>query len=230
MQPRITIVGSKSPQVIIAEMVTNMIKNKEIPDMLNVVKENCNKELFIEDEKGLLPSLSIVLLQESSRFNRLLKTIKSSLENLKNAIDGTALMSDELDSMFYSLLNNAVPKNWQKVAYPSLKPLASWITDLRERVAFMADWLKNGQPNSYWMSGLFFPQGFLTAVLQSHARQPGKEIPIDELSFSFKFMDFDKENCSARPPEGVYINGLILEGASFDRKRKLLIDSLKVIS
>lgn len=52
----------------------------------------------------------------------------------------------------------------------------------------MSDWLKNGTPNAYWMPGLFFPQGFLTAVLQSHARQPGKEIPIDELSFSFKFM------------------------------------------
>lgn len=183
----------------------------------------------MEDEKGLLPSLTIVLLQETARFNKLLKTIKTSLINLKRAIEGTALMSDELDSMFYSLLNNTVPKNWQKVAYPSLKPLASWITDLKERVSFLSSWLKNGQPNCYWMSGLFFPQGFLTGVLQSHARQPGKEIPIDELAFSFKFMDFDKENCLSRPLEGVYINGLILEGASFDRKKKILVDSMKVL-
>jgi dynein heavy chain len=90
--------------------------------------------------------------------------------------------------MFYSLLNNLVPKNWQKVAYPSLKPLASWIVDLKERMFFMSEWLKNGNPNTFWMSGLFFPQGFLTGVLQSHARRPGEEIPIDELSFSFKFM------------------------------------------
>ena len=123
--------GSKSPQLIISEMVTNMISNKEIPDLLNSTKENCHKELFLEDENGLLPSLSIVLLQESTRFNKLLRTIKTSLQNLKSAIDGTALMSDELDSMFYSLLNNTVPKNWQKVAYPSLKPLASWINDLK---------------------------------------------------------------------------------------------------
>jgi dynein heavy chain len=87
--------------------------------------------LFIKNDKGLLPSLSVILVQEMERFNRLLKVIKSSLENLKSAIDGTALMSDELDSMFYSLINNVVPKNWQKVAYPSLKPLASWIIDLK---------------------------------------------------------------------------------------------------
>lgn len=131
MQPRTNTASGKSPQQIVAEMVSNIIKNKEIPDLLSLNKEHCNKELFVEDEKGLLPSLSIVLLQEAARFNRLLKTIKLSLENLKCAIDGTALMSDELDAMFYSLLNNIVPKNWQKVAYPSLKPLASWLVDMR---------------------------------------------------------------------------------------------------
>lgn len=41
-------------------------------------------------------------------------------------------------------------------------------------------------------------------------------------------MDFDKDNCPAKPTEGVFINGLILEGASFDRKKKILIDAMKV--
>ncbi len=62
MQPRISTPGSKSPQQIIAEMVTNMISNKEVPELLSTVKEHCNKELFVEDEKGLLPSLPIMLL------------------------------------------------------------------------------------------------------------------------------------------------------------------------
>jgi dynein heavy chain len=43
------------------------------------------------------------------------------------------------------------------VAYPSLKPLASWFIDLQKRVTFMDDWLQNGTPKSYWISGLFFP-------------------------------------------------------------------------
>jgi len=33
---------------------------------------------------------------------------------------------------------------------------------------------------------LFFPQGFLTGVLQTHARQ--YKIAIDELGFSFEIM------------------------------------------
>jgi len=64
-----------------------------------------------------------------------------------------------------------------------MKPLASWFDDLIQRVAFMNDWLVNGQPNAYWISGFFFPQGFLTGCLQTHARI--YKIPIDELAFSF---------------------------------------------
>jgi len=108
------------------------------------------------------------------RFNTLIKVIKTSLEDLKKAINGLILLSDELDSMFYDLLIGRVPKNWQKVAYLSLKPLSSWIKDLKLRVAFLREWQTEGTVNSYWMSAFFFPQGFLTGVLQEYARQPDK--------------------------------------------------------
>lgn len=85
--------------------------------------------------------------------------------------------------MYSSFQNGRVPLNWEKVAYPSLKPLTSWYKDLIERVAFMQEWLSNGQPNSFWMSGFFFPQGFMTGCLQTHARN--YKIAIDKLAFSF---------------------------------------------
>jgi dynein heavy chain len=50
-----------------------------------------------------------------------------------------------------------VPGNWSKVAYPSLKPLASWFTDLKKRVEFMEDWLTKGNPSTYWLPGMYFP-------------------------------------------------------------------------
>ena len=46
-------------------------------------------------------------------------------------------MSSELDSMYLRMLNSQVPENWEKVAYPSLKPLMSWFRDLLKRVEFM---------------------------------------------------------------------------------------------
>lgn len=43
--------------------------------------------------------------------------------------------------MFYDLMANRVPKIWKKVSYPSLKPLNSWLKDLKERVIFLKNWL-----------------------------------------------------------------------------------------
>lgn len=68
------------------------------------------------------------------RFNRLLDQIRLSLKHLKLAIEGMMVMSETLDATYFSLLNNQVPVLWNKVAYPSLKPLAAWTTDLIERV------------------------------------------------------------------------------------------------
>jgi dynein heavy chain len=67
--------------------------------------------------------------------------------------------------MYFSLLNNQVPKLWIKVAYPSLKGLASWMRDLQDRVKFMVEWLISGGPNAFWISGFFYPQG--TSIYQS---------------------------------------------------------------
>jgi len=61
----------------------------------------------------------------------------------------------------------------------------------------MRNWLLNGNPNCYWLSGFFFPQGFITGVLQTHARK--YEIAIDKLSFSFRVLDFEKDQLQSRP-------------------------------
>lgn len=71
-------------------------------------------------------------------------------------------------------------------------------------------------PPSFWMSGLYFPQGFLTGVLQTHSRQ--YKIPIDTLNFKFKVMSTEKEKLNSGPDNGVYIHGLFLDGARWDPK------------
>lgn len=46
---------------------------------------------------------------------------------------------------------------WSEVGFLSMKPLASWIIDLGKRVAFLQDWITNGTPKIFWISGFFFP-------------------------------------------------------------------------
>ncbi len=61
-------------------------------------------------------------------------------------------------------------------------------------------------------------QGFLTAVLQNHARK--MRTPIDRLSFGFDIMAEDSHSdIKASPSEGVYVYGLFLESANWDKVR-----------
>jgi dynein heavy chain len=47
---------------------------------------------------------------------------------------------------------------WVARAYPSLKPLSSWVSELLERCRFVSEWVASGTPAVYWISGFFFPQ------------------------------------------------------------------------
>lgn len=89
--------------------------------------------------------------------------------------------------MANSIFDNQVAIIWASKGFLSLKPLGSWIDDLILRVIFLKNWIDNGTPHIFWMSGLFFPQAFVTGSLQNFARK--KAIAIDKLSFKFEFLD-----------------------------------------
>ena len=186
IQPRVSGgSGGLTPDEIVLE------KSKRIKEQIpaNLDRSEGLKDLF-KTHNGLLPSLTTVLVQEMEKFNRLLNVMRKSLDDLVQAIGGFIVMSSDLDAMYLSLINGVVPANWGKVAYPSLKPLTSWFDDLIKRVEFMDNWLRNGNPNAFWISGMFFPQGFMTGCLQTHARQ--YKIAIDELAFSFEVIEAEQ--------------------------------------
>lgn len=62
---------------------------------------------------------------------------QTSLETLNKAIAGFVVMSEEMEKVYNSFLNNQVPSLWSNTAYPSLKPLGSWVKDLILRTAFV---------------------------------------------------------------------------------------------
>lgn len=87
-----------------------------------------------------------------------------------------------MESIYVAFLNNQVPGLWY--AYPSLRPLSSWVNDLRLRLLFIQRWIHTGSVKCYWISGFYYTQGFLTGLLQTHARK--YDLPIDHLSFKFE--------------------------------------------
>lgn len=169
-------------------------------------------------------SMNTVLTQECIRYNSLLDVMDRSLKETIKALKGLVVMSPELEAVAYSMYDNQVPEMWANKAYPSLKPLSSWVTDLLERCRFISDWIARGTPPVYWISGFFFPQAFLTGTLQNYARK--NAFPIDTVSFSFQVCDdLAAETVAQGPEDGCYIRGLFMEGARWDSEAHQLGDS-----
>ncbi|KAJ1514588.1 Dynein heavy chain 1, axonemal [Coelomomyces lativittatus] len=168
-------------------------------------------------------SMSTVLVQEVVRYNRILQLVHTSLQDLIKALKGIMVMSEKLDTMANSMYLNQVPALWSARAYPSLKPLASWVNDLIARIEFLQGWIDHGIPSVFWISGLFFPQAFLTGTLQNFARK--YSLPIDTIQFSFKILKDSWDRIQSGPEDGCYIRGLLLEGARWDSTIEALNES-----
>ncbi|XP_029341080.1 dynein heavy chain 6, axonemal [Acyrthosiphon pisum] len=229
--------AGKSDDEIVMEMAIDISER-----LMNAIDlSEAHSTIMNTDDKGRLPSLSTVLSQEIERFNKLLTIIHNSLNDLSKAIKGLVVMSAELEGVYLSFMNNMVPKMWLDKAYPSLKALGSWVKDLALRLDFINIWMKFGSPPSYWISGLYFPQGFMTGCLQRHARKYA--IPIDSLKVDFELTQTilvqeeiaavhaatAKEDNNAykglkKLEDGVYVHGLYLDAGRIDLTTGLLVD------
>eukprot|EP00976_Prorocentrum_cordatum_P058200 1172146-Prorocentrum_minimum.AAC.1 len=121
----------------------------------------------------------MVAIQESERMNTLLAEMKRSLAELDLGLKGDLTMSEPMEKIMNALANDAVPFGWEKLAYPSLRPLGSWMLNLLQRVQQLLDWTADlSILKTTWLSGLFNPQSFLTAVMQTTARR--NDWPLDK--------------------------------------------------
>ncbi|XP_074520194.1 dynein axonemal heavy chain 6 [Halichoeres trimaculatus] len=232
--------GAKSNDEIICELAESILL--KLPEGLSM--DGALETLYTPDDKGRVNSLTTVLSQEADRFNNLLNVLRKSLVTLQKAIAGLVVMSEEMDRIYSSFLNNQVPTHWANSAYPSLKPLASWVKDLTLRTAFIQAWITRGPPTSFWISGFFFPQGFLTGILQNHARH--HNLPIDELNFCFNVIaeyrdqvavcealqdlplnaKLDMDDKLPKPENGVLVHGMFMNSCRWDDDNMVIEDAL----
>ncbi|XP_045771343.1 dynein axonemal heavy chain 3 isoform X1 [Maniola jurtina] len=179
-------------------------------------------------------SMNTVLKQELIRYNRLLGVVARTLRGVHLAAQGLAIMSSELEGCNDAFVKGIVPPAWMAKSYPSMKPLGSYVADLLARLKFLQDWIDEGPPLVFWISGFYFTQSFLTGVLQNHSRH--NTIPIDQLHFEFTVTAAEAE-CDEEPAFGVYCKGLFLEGARWNRDTmqldesypKILFDTIPII-
>merc|ERR1711988_1786358 len=77
--------------------------------------------------------------------------------------------------------------------------------------------LTGGRPNVFWLTGFLNPQGFLTAMKQEVTRKHSQDQwSLDDMVYHTEVTHYEHiKQVHSAPHEGVYIEGLYLDGAAW---------------
>jgi len=201
--------GGKGQDAVVKELIERSLES--LPPAFVMMEINARAK-----EKT---PYTVVCLQESERMNTLTVTMRKSLEDLDAGLKGQLNITDEMETLAGSMFINQQPALWAKYAYFSLKSLASWYEDLLLRIQQLADFSEElVVPKSLWISGLFNPMSFLTAIMQVTARRDG--LPLDDMCLKTDVINVrDANEVQDGPDNGKYIHGFFLQGASWEMGR-----------
>ena len=202
---------------IVARTLEDLLER--LPESFSLVDIQMRSEPLLKTE---ISPYVVVAVQECTRMNTLLDKIRTSLTELRKGMDGQLNMTEAMEDLSEALSLNQVPgrnpfhkTSWEKLAWFSRRNLSSWFNDLLDRVKQLDEWSQTLElPHATWISGLFNPTAFLTAVMQVTARR--NEYPLDAMSVDFHatFMQ-NPEEVEGYPSDGAFIYGLYIEGARF---------------
>jgi dynein heavy chain len=207
--------GGETRESVVYKQADDMLSKLPSDYVPHEVKDRLRK-------MGQLQPLNIFLSQEIDRMQRVITLVRLTLKDLKLAIDGTIVMSETLRDALDCMYDARIPQAWKKISWDSAT-LGFWFTDLLDRNIQFNSWLFEGRPNVFWMTGFFNPQGFLTAMRQEIARAH-KGWALDAVMLDNEVTKMNKEEVTNPPPEGVYVHGLYLDGAGWDRRNSRLME------
>jgi dynein heavy chain len=217
---------------IVRETLSDILK--KCPAKFDLLDLSDRVKLKVEEEDG---PYSVVVSQECTRMNSLLEYMTATLEELQKGLNGQLNMSQPMEDIASALGVNEVPgrnpfhqTSWEKLAWPSRKNLASWFADLLLRRTQLSNWFNLVLPFSIWLPGLINPTALLTAIKQVTARK--NKLPLDGMSLDTHITRMYRVNNAIQngvyPEDGVFIHGLLLEGARWTDEEESADDTYAI--
>lgn len=218
IQPKDTGGDGESREVVVDRMCQTYLQRLKPDFVQSHVKARLEaQKQESTDESGAPPPLTIFLQQELQRMQVVLTMVRKTLSDLRLAIAGTIVLSERLMAVLGALYDGRVPEEWARLSWRSTT-LAFWMKALDDRYVQYDDWLNKGRPLRFNLQHFFNPQGFLTAVLQEVARKLSLSLDV---VMAYTSVPKDSKDIK-RQDTGVFLTGLLLEGAAWDRRNSKL--------
>ncbi|EUD65414.1 hypothetical protein C922_04154 [Plasmodium inui San Antonio 1] len=200
--------GKNETTKIIYDIINRLLN--ELPEKIDI------SDLKIEDTET--NTFMVIALKEAEKFNTLIDCIHDSLVEIKLVLDGILNMNSKIQLSIKALLLHNIPEIWKNFSYPSKKKLLPWFEDFKLRVIFLQEWIAKIRcniflPSSVWLSALFNPISFLTAIKQKFSHE--NKVPIDKLKLKWHVTNITKVEDLNNKNNSLYIHGLFLQGASW---------------
>ena len=224
-----------------APMSRDMVVLKTAQDVMSrlppkpFVLEDCRQQ--IEDvHGGMATAMNVFLLYEIEQMRKVHVLVRSLLKRVVQALLGEISVTPALAKITQEVFEGQAPQDFvfdavgEEVSWRALS-LSGWVDTFLKRREQLANWLEKA-PTSFWFGGFFNPRGFLTAIRQGVSRKQDKrrEQSLDNMVLDTEVTEISTvENIKLPPSNGVYIHGLVLDGASWGTNEHTLVECVPKI-
>lgn len=159
--------------------------------------------------------------REGSIGQNLLSQVRRDMSDVVKVCLGELKQTNHLRTLMSALTKGTIPDHWRRYKVNHVMAVSGWIADFGRRLAQLDHiaGLDNLNNVEVWLGGLFFPEAYITATRQAVAHR--KKWSLETLNLR---LDIERVN----DPSAFIVDGLVLEGASWDSNQLVLNDGQSV--